>query len=86
MICVEALERENLAKRQRRKGNSMYTMTIGDYHHLRNKNVYKHARTAIDDCFWTNEQEQIMTDVYEAHRTKVYPMRALNMSKLGTKA
>jgi hypothetical protein len=27
-----------------------------------------------------------MTDVYKAHHTKVWPMKALNISKLGTKA
>jgi hypothetical protein len=38
-ICAKAIERDSLAKRQRRKRNSMYTMPIADYHHLRKRNV-----------------------------------------------
>lgn len=64
----------------------MYTIPISDYKDLRMKYVYNKAKTSNDDCFWTQEQELIMWQIYETFTTKVCPMRALDFEKLGKKA
>ena len=86
-IRAEAQEREEKARRKRKADkDTMLTMPIMEYHALRKKNPYNKERTSDDDCFWTEEQHRIMTDIYEEQRTKVCPMRAFDLGKLGSKA
>ncbi|KAK1670530.1 hypothetical protein QYE76_058689 [Lolium multiflorum] len=86
-IRAEAREREEQAKRKRKANKeSMLNMNIIEYHALRKKNTYNKERTSENDCFWTEEQHHIMNDIYQVHHTKVCPMRAFDLEKLGSKA
>ncbi|KAK1670520.1 hypothetical protein QYE76_058679 [Lolium multiflorum] len=86
-IRVEAREREEQDKMKRKANKeSMLNMNIIEYHALRKKNPYNKEMTSEDDCFWTEEQHRIMNDIYQVHCTKVCPMRAFDLEKLGSKA
>ena len=61
----------------------MYTIHISDYQELRKKYVYDQRKTSRDDCFWTKEQELIMSQIYDTFSTKVCPMRAFDLEKMG---
>ncbi|KAK1663833.1 hypothetical protein QYE76_051992 [Lolium multiflorum] len=82
-IRQAAMEREEQARKTRKASvDSLLRMHATEYHALRQKNPYLKPRSSDDDCFWTEEQHRIMVDIYQTHRTKVCPMRALNLDAL----
>lgn len=82
-----AKERDEKARRRKKaKNTTMYTIPISDYNQLRRKYVYDKRRTSNDACFWIKEQELIMSQIYDSFSTKVCPMRAFDLMKMGGKA
>ncbi|KAM0827102.1 hypothetical protein ACQ4PT_068424 [Festuca glaucescens] len=82
-----AKEREERArKRNKAKNETMYTIYISDYKELRKKFVYDQRKTSRYDCFWSKEQELIMSQIYDTFSTKVCPMRAFDLEKMEQKA
>jgi hypothetical protein len=74
---------ENARKRKKTKNSTMYTIPIMDYKDLRNKFVYIKAKTSNDDCFWTQEQELIMSQIYEILKWRSWARRHISMECYG---